>query len=121
MKLSGRLLTAPAGTFPGTLFLRKNNSLDAALLSPYAAPLYGLFTVARNCIRESASCCSRRTDSSSRSSKEYPEQNLEGRRIAIVVLGNPQRPAVHRHIDRAIEAVNAAKPDSFVEVETPWE
>ncbi len=29
---------------------------------------------------------------------EY-QQNLAGRRIGIVVLGNPQRPAVHLHID----------------------
>ena len=33
------------------------------------------------------------------------QQNLKDRRIAIVILGNPQRPAVHRHIDRVIAAV----------------
>ena len=48
------------------------------------------------------------------------QQNLKGRRIAIVVLGNPQRPAVHRHIDRVIAAVNAATPGSYVEVEIPF-
>ena len=47
------------------------------------------------------------------------QQNLKGRRLAIVVLGNPQRPAVHRHIDRVIEAVNAATPGSYAEVEIP--
>ena len=47
------------------------------------------------------------------------QQNLKGRRIAVVVLGNPQRPAVHRHIDRVIAAVNATTPGSFVEVEIP--
>lgn len=49
------------------------------------------------------------------------QQNLKGRRIAIVVLGSSQRPAVHRHIDRVIEAVNSAAPGSYVEVEIPLE
>jgi len=47
------------------------------------------------------------------------QQNLKGRRLAIVVLGNPQRPAVDRHIDRVIEALNAATPGSYAEVEIP--
>jgi hypothetical protein len=49
------------------------------------------------------------------------QQNLKGRRLAIVVLGNPQRPAVERHIDRLIEALNAAAPGSYTEVEIPEE
>jgi hypothetical protein len=49
------------------------------------------------------------------------QQNLKDRRIAIVILGNSQRPAVHRHIDRVIAAVNAATPGSFTEVEIPYE
>ncbi len=49
------------------------------------------------------------------------QQNLKDRRIAIVILGNPQRPAVHRYIDRVVAAVNAATPGSFVEVEIPYE
>ena len=49
------------------------------------------------------------------------QQNLKGRRIAIVILGNSQRPAVHRHIDRVVAAVNAATPGSFAEVEIPYE
>jgi hypothetical protein len=49
------------------------------------------------------------------------QQNLTGRRIAIVILGNPQRPAVHRHIDLVIDAVNAATPGSYIEVEIPFE
>jgi|SRR5579859_6905781 len=47
------------------------------------------------------------------------QQNLSGRRLAIVALGNPQRPAVHQHIDRVIAAVNAAVPGSYIEVEIP--
>jgi hypothetical protein len=49
------------------------------------------------------------------------QQNLKGRRIAIVVLGNPQRPAVHRYMDRVVAAVNAATPGSYAEVEIPFQ
>jgi len=49
------------------------------------------------------------------------QQNLTGRRIAIVILGNPQRPAVHRHINLVIDAVNAATPGSYIEVEIPFD
>lgn len=48
------------------------------------------------------------------------QQNLQGRRIAIVILGNSQRPAVHRYIDRVVAAVDAAKPGSYVEVDIPF-
>ena len=48
------------------------------------------------------------------------QQNLKGRQIAIVILGNSQRPAVHRYIDRVVAAVNAALPGSYVEVEIPF-
>src|SRR5438067_2259448 len=41
------------------------------------------------------------------------QQNLKGRRIGIVVLGNPQRPAVQRYIGRVVAAVNAATPGSY--------
>ena len=49
----------------------------------------------------------------------YYQQNLEGRRIAIVVLGNSQRPLVHRYIDHVVSAVNEARPGSFAEVDIP--
>jgi len=49
------------------------------------------------------------------------QQNLKDRQIAIVILGNPQRPAVHRHIDRVVAAVNAATPGSYTEVDIPYE
>ena len=47
------------------------------------------------------------------------QQNLSGRRIAIVVLGNQQWPDVKLHIDRIVAAVNAAIPGSYEEVEIP--
>jgi hypothetical protein len=44
------------------------------------------------------------------------QQNLKGRRLAIVVLGNPQRPAVERCIDRIVAALSAAAPGCDFEV-----
>ncbi len=48
------------------------------------------------------------------------QQNLKRRRIAIVVLGNPTWRILRRHLDRVAEAVNAATPGSYVEVEIPF-
>jgi len=47
------------------------------------------------------------------------QQNLYGRKIAIVVLGNQQWPDVKLHLDRIVAAVDAAIPGSYVEVEIP--
>ena len=47
------------------------------------------------------------------------QQNLAGRRIAIIVLGNQQWPEVRLHLDRIVAAVNAVRPGSFLEVEIP--
>ena len=49
------------------------------------------------------------------------QQNFKERRIAIVVLGNSNRPVVHRYIERVIVAVNAATPGSYIEVDIPFE
>jgi hypothetical protein len=49
------------------------------------------------------------------------QQNLTSRKIALVVLGNQQWPAVRRHLDRIAAAVNAATPGSYIEVEIPYE
>jgi hypothetical protein len=49
------------------------------------------------------------------------QQNLAGRRIAVVILGNSTLPVVHRYIDRVITAVNAATPGSYTEVEIPFD
>ncbi|MGD0498836.1 MAG: hypothetical protein ABSC23_10425 [Bryobacteraceae bacterium] len=48
------------------------------------------------------------------------QQNLTGRRIALVVLGNQQWPLVRLHLDRIAAAVNAATPGSFAEVDIPF-
>ena len=49
------------------------------------------------------------------------QQNLAGRKITVVVLGQQQWPRLRPHIQRVIEAVNAATPGSFAEVDIPGE
>jgi hypothetical protein len=46
-------------------------------------------------------------------------QNLTGRRIAFIVIGNRQWPVPRRYLDRVVAAVNVATPGSFTEVEIP--
>ncbi|MGB8010361.1 MAG: hypothetical protein WCF68_02010 [Terriglobales bacterium] len=41
------------------------------------------------------------------------QQNLTGRKIAFVVLGNQQWPTLRRYVDRVVAAVNAATPGSY--------
>jgi hypothetical protein len=48
------------------------------------------------------------------------QQNLKGRTIAIVVLGNSQWRIVQRYVRRIAAAVNAAAPGSFAEVDIPY-
>jgi hypothetical protein len=48
------------------------------------------------------------------------QQNLKGRKIAIVVLGNSAWRTVRKHLDRVVAAVNAATPGSFAEVDIPY-
>jgi len=45
------------------------------------------------------------------------QQNLRGRKIAIVVLGNPLWPILRLHADLVASAVNAATPGSYTEVD----
>ena len=45
------------------------------------------------------------------------QQNLRGRRIALVVLSTPQWPVVRLHIGRIAAALNAATPGSYTEVD----
>ena len=48
------------------------------------------------------------------------QQNLTGRRIALVVLGTPQWPLVKLHLDKIAAAVNTFTPGSFAEVDIPY-
>ncbi len=47
------------------------------------------------------------------------QQNLEGRKIALVILGNSQWPIVQMHLERVVAAVNSCAPGSYIEVEIP--
>jgi hypothetical protein len=47
------------------------------------------------------------------------QQNLKGRKIALVVLGTPRWPALRMPVDLVAAAVNAATPGSYTEVEIP--
>jgi hypothetical protein len=49
------------------------------------------------------------------------QQNLMGRKIAIVVLGNAQWPVLRRHVERVVAAVNAATRGSYAEVDIPFQ
>jgi hypothetical protein len=49
------------------------------------------------------------------------QQNLKGRKIAFVVIGNQQWPTLRRYVERVILAVNAATPGSYTEVEIPFQ
>jgi hypothetical protein len=49
------------------------------------------------------------------------QQNLTGRKISVVVLGNSPWWLVRRHLEAIAAAVNAAYPGSFREVEIPFE
>lgn len=47
------------------------------------------------------------------------QQNLAGRRIAIVVLRQPRWPILRLHVQRVVVAVDAATPGSYTEVDIP--
>jgi len=48
------------------------------------------------------------------------QQNLTGRRIALVVLSTPQWPLVKLHLDKIAAAVDACTTGSYTEVEIPF-
>jgi hypothetical protein len=47
------------------------------------------------------------------------QQNLGGRRLAVVVLSTPQWPLVRLHTAKVVAAVNAATSGSYAEVDIP--
>jgi glutamate racemase len=49
------------------------------------------------------------------------QQNLTGRKIALIVLGNSQWPMVRVHLDKIVAAVKACTPGSYTEVEIPFQ
>ena len=49
------------------------------------------------------------------------QQNLAGRKIAIVVLGQGRWSLIKRRVAQIVATVNAAAPGSFAEVDIPYE
>lgn len=49
------------------------------------------------------------------------QQNLAGRKIAVVVLGLQQWPNLRPHVALVVEAIQAAIPGSYTQVEFPEE
>ncbi len=47
------------------------------------------------------------------------QQNLAGRRVALVVLTSPAWPFIKSRVSSIVAAVEAARPGSYVEVEIP--
>lgn len=47
------------------------------------------------------------------------QQNLTGRKIAIILLGKQQWPELQAHVQLVVAAVNAAKPGTYIEVDIP--
>jgi len=48
------------------------------------------------------------------------QQNLAGRKIALVVLGQGRWRVIQRHIAEVLAAINAARPGTYTEVEIPF-
>jgi len=47
------------------------------------------------------------------------QQNLAGRKIGVVVLGRQQWPSLRPHVERIVDAIKAAIPGSYTEVDFP--
>jgi hypothetical protein len=48
------------------------------------------------------------------------QQNLTGRKVAIIALGNAQWPVLRQHVERVAAVVGAATPGSYAEVSIPF-
>jgi hypothetical protein len=49
------------------------------------------------------------------------QQNLSGRRIALVVLGQGRWSLIRPHVAKVVAVVNAATPGSYTEVDIPFQ
>ncbi len=47
------------------------------------------------------------------------QQNLSGRKIAVVVLGRQQWGQIRPYVQRIVEAINTARRGSYIEVDIP--
>jgi hypothetical protein len=49
------------------------------------------------------------------------QQNIEGRKIAVVILSRQQWPQLRPHVQLVVDAVKTVRQGSFAEVEIPFE
>jgi len=49
------------------------------------------------------------------------QQNLSGRKIAIVILGKGRWSLIKPHVAKVVAALNGAQPGSYTEVDIPYE
>jgi hypothetical protein len=47
------------------------------------------------------------------------QQNISGRKIAVVFLGRQQWPQLKPHVQRVVDAINSAVVDSYLEIDIP--
>jgi hypothetical protein len=47
------------------------------------------------------------------------QQNLTGRKLAIIVLGKGRWSIIKPHVSQIVSAINAATPGSYTEIEVP--
>jgi hypothetical protein len=47
------------------------------------------------------------------------QQNISGRKIAVVFLGRQQWPQQKPHVQRVVDAINSAVVDSYLEIDIP--
>ena len=48
------------------------------------------------------------------------QQNITGRRLAIVVLGTTSWPRIERHAERVVTAIVQSASGAFAEIDVPW-
>ena len=48
------------------------------------------------------------------------QQNMTGRKVALVVLSTPQWPRVQLHVEKIIAVLNAVIPGSYAEIDIPY-
>ena len=48
------------------------------------------------------------------------QQNITGRRLAIVILGTTSWPRIERHTERIVTAIVQSASGAFTEIDVPW-
>lgn len=48
------------------------------------------------------------------------QQNITGRRLAVVILGTTSWPRIERHAQRIVTAIGQSASGAFTEIDVPW-